>query len=113
MPAPAPTPTPTPTATAIPQPTVATESSAKVKFDTVPKAVEVWVGDEKLGVAPGPFDLPVHGVDVTLKAPGFAPKTMRVVPSKESSVKAALAPTPKPKAAGTIHKDLDDPFGNK
>jgi eukaryotic-like serine/threonine-protein kinase len=116
VPKPPPAPTPTPTATEVKpvETAAALEPSAKVKFDIVPKTAEVWVGDLKLGSAPGPYELPLNGVDITLKAPGFAPKTMRVQPKQGDTVKATLAPaaaTGKPKPSGTINKDLEDPFG--
>jgi serine/threonine-protein kinase len=108
-PTPTPSATPTPTPTPTPAPAAAT---AMVKFDTTPKGAELWDGDKKLGVAPGPF--PFDGErEITVKAPGFQPKSVKVTP-KDAAISVALAPVPagaKPKPTGTIHKDLDDPFG--
>ena len=103
------TPTPTPTIKPVPQPAAA--SSVQVKLETVPKAAEVWAGDKKLGVAPGPIELAPEPIELTLKAPGFAPKNITVTPKAGETIKAALTPLGgKVKPTGTIHKDLDDPF---
>jgi len=107
---PTPTPTPTTTPTTTPTPTATT---AMVKFDTTPKNAELWDGDKKLGLAPGPLPF-TEEREITVKAAGFQPKSVKVAPKDGASISVALTPiagAAKPKPSGTIHKDLDDPFG--
>jgi hypothetical protein len=47
---------------------------------------------------------------VTVKAPGYQPKSVSIVPVDGALIKVPLAPiagAPKPK----LHKELEDPFG--
>jgi hypothetical protein len=87
--------------------------TALVKFETVPKNAEVWDGETKLGTAPGPFPF-TERKEITIKAPGYQPKSVEIVPVDGAFIKVPLQPiagAPKPKPTGTIHKELEDPFG--
>ena len=89
------------------------ETTALVKFEVTAKNAEIWSGDEKLGVAPGPIKLPLGSeLTLTIKAPGYATSSVKVTPKEGLSVPVTLVPAAaaKPKPSGTIHKDLDDPF---
>lgn len=83
-------------------------------FDTKPEAAEVFLGDARLGVAPGPFLVPRSEEEqlVTLKATGFEDeevildaKVDRVV-SVQMKKRSARPPTTRP----DVPKDLEYPF---
>jgi serine/threonine protein kinase len=85
----------------------APQKSANVRLTvtTEAKAAEVFSGAKRLGPAGQAIELPRSDVAVVLqvRAPGFKPKELKVVPDgdKELAVELAKAPT-----AGGIDKDL-------
>jgi hypothetical protein len=89
------------------------QGDVDVKIIATPKNATIWLGDEKLGVAPGPVRVKrgPDKVTLTLKADGYAPATVDVVPTESSTVSnvkltrvgGGVRPTPKPTgAAGEI-----------
>jgi serine/threonine-protein kinase len=78
-----------------PAPSVAPAASTKVKvtLTTVPEAVEVFLGEEKLGATPGDeIRLPRGDAEVVLelRAEGFSPEKVRVSPVADVSVSVKL-----------------------
>jgi hypothetical protein len=72
-----------------------------------PKELEIYLGDEKLGVAPGPIELPRRDDDVelTFKAAGYHSKTVKT-PCKANlsmviELQRATPGAAKPPATGT------------
>jgi serine/threonine-protein kinase len=112
-PSPSAAPTPTPTPVVEPPPPPPPMASTKVTFDTTPKGAEIWIGDQKLGTSSQPVPLPAELglMDITVKAPGYAPKVLKVNPKESTSVKVTLAKEP---AVGPkqpkLSKDLENPF---
>ena len=81
-----------------------------------PPGTEIFLGAERLGAAPGPVRLKRDDKELTLtlKAAGFLPRDLPVLPSKD---KELFAPPPakaaalgKPAARSTGHGELENPF---
>ncbi len=53
---------------------VAQPADAMLTIDSTPAHVEVWAGNEKLGMAPGPIRVPTGTRKLTFKLPGYAPR---------------------------------------
>jgi serine/threonine-protein kinase len=90
-------------APALPSVQVASEVELVVESD--PEKVEVFVGEKKLGVAPGPFKLPKSSEKVTLvlKASGYASRELEITPLADRVVSVRLDKGPrtgKPPPAG-------------
>jgi hypothetical protein len=83
-----------------------------VRIEVTPKTATVYRDDLALGPAPGPFSLPLGADPITLRitAPGFASKTIDVVPKEGLVTKVALVPDVKPKTPKPISTDLESPF---
>jgi serine/threonine-protein kinase len=97
-----------------PEPAAAAEVTLTI--DAQPAGTEVYLGGEKLGATPGPLHLKRgdRELTLTLKAPGYQPRELPVVPSKD---KELVAPPPAKlatggKAAGkhTGRGELENPF---
>ncbi|MGZ5967286.1 MAG: PEGA domain-containing protein, partial [Polyangiales bacterium] len=112
----APSAAPTPSPTTMPTPSAPPPmASVSVQFDVTPKGAEIWVGDLKLGASGTPIAMPsgVGSIDVTVKAPGYAPKVMKVEPKEGTPVKVTLVKEPvagKPATGKPLSKDLENPF---
>ena len=74
----------------------------------------VWLAGKRLGDAPGPLELPRGGsaLTLTIKAEGYAPSTIDVVPTEDLVVAVKLAKgAPPPGSSGRrVSKDLENPF---
>jgi len=87
-----------------------------VTIESTPPHAAVWLGPKKLGDAPGPLMLPRGDQKVTLaiRADGYAPATVDVLPAKDVEVAVKLEkPAPAARAAGAsthVSKDLENPF---
>jgi serine/threonine-protein kinase len=112
----APTPSPvvagsTPSAPSIAPPPM---TSVSVQFDTTPKNAEIFIGDKKLGSSSAPIAMPtgVGSIEVTVKALGYMPKSLKVEPKEGALVKVVLSKEPLPgKPMGKpLSKDLENPF---
>jgi eukaryotic-like serine/threonine-protein kinase len=84
-------------------PSVEVAMPAEVAFtvESTPPGVDVYLGTEKLGTAPGPIQVK-HGdakVKLTFKAPGYKPTDVEVVPSAGTLLSVTLLKLP-PKQAG-------------
>lgn len=101
-------------------PAVTPEPSGEVAitFDAQPAGTEVFLGTERLGTVPGPLRLRRDDKELTLtlKAAGFRPRDVPVVPSKD---KELVAPPPVRLTVGTGvkapvkhtgHGELENPF---
>ncbi len=101
-------------------PSAAVEKTVSVTFEVKPvaaaAAAEVWLGETKLGMTPGPLAVPYSKLPLSLKvvAPGYAPKMVEVTPSADETIKVALvpgqAPPPTTSIKKPISKDLESPF---
>jgi len=84
---------------AAPAPPVASVSAApalpariQLSVQSVPKHVVVYLGERKLGIAPGPISLD-RGTDklaLVLKADGYRPRTVTFTPSENGVISATL-----------------------
>lgn len=72
----------------------APSASVSVRVEAVPRHAEIWLGDRKLGEAPGPVQVPRgdRTLQLTLKAPGYRPLDVDVTPAADSKVEAKLQP---------------------
>ncbi len=113
--APEPEVVPAPSASAAP----AVEPAApnvEVTIEATPPQAEVFEGDKKLGVAPGPFSLPrgTDKIELTVKAAGYVTAKVGVTPSANAVVSVNLQKiaVPKQKGPGPSSGELENPFGN-
>ncbi len=101
-----------PAATAVvPAKPAATEvPKVAITINTYPSHAELYLGKEKVGVAPGPLSLPQGEAPLTLmvKSLGHHPQTVQFVPSGDKTLRVALQPL-KPRSGGVPH-DLEDPY---
>ncbi len=84
----------------------------RLTIQSEPANAEIFVGDERLGVAPGPIELEKGEAPVvlTLRAPGHEPGTVEVRPTESGTVRAKLAPTKRAaprKGAPPRNRDLE------
>ncbi len=105
---------------AIPTEVVMVQSDVDVTVVATPKNASIWLGDTKLGVAPGPVKVKrgSEKLTLTLKADGYAPSTVEILPTESSTVSnvklvkasaAAIRPKPTAGAAGAAG-EIEDPF---
>ena len=98
-----------------PTPSEVLPATVSVRLDVTPKLADVWLGEKKLGAAPGPFTLPRSDKPVQLRvtARGFAQKTVEVSVARDGETTVTLVPVAAGKASGkSISGDLENPFGN-
>jgi serine/threonine-protein kinase len=90
-----------PPPSAAPTVTAATEVSVRVLATPASAKAEVWLGDKKLGDAPGPIKMPkaAGNVSLSVRADGYAPETVEVAGDVDGSVSIKLTRA-KPAAAG-------------
>jgi hypothetical protein len=93
------------------------QGDVDVKVIATPKNASIWLDDKKLGVAPGPVKVKrgTEKVTLTLKADGYAPSTVEILPTESSTVSnvkltkasgGGARPKPTTGAAG----EIEDPF---
>jgi eukaryotic-like serine/threonine-protein kinase len=87
-------------------------SEVLVTVESTPAGASVFRGTKKLGAAPGPIHLPyaANKVTLTVKADGYQPKDVDVLPTSNVVLSVALV---KNAAAGPTHTtphDLENPF---
>ncbi|HEY3449978.1 MAG TPA: serine/threonine-protein kinase [Myxococcales bacterium] len=115
VPQPPPDPTPPPLVP-VPLPTVPDKATPPVLPEKArrvavsvrsPVKATVFLGAERLGVTGELLSVPwgTQPVTLTVKATGFLPSSVEVVPDEDRSVDAALKPVPK-----KLNKDLENPF---
>ncbi len=82
-------------------------------FDTVPKRAEVFVGDERLGKAPGPFAIP-RSEDkrkVIVRASGYHDEELELDARADRIVSVQLERrAPRPASTPSVPEDLEYPF---
>ena len=84
----------------------------------VPEGTEVWLGEEKLGLAPGAVRVPRGAgvVKLTLKAKGHKPKDVDVTATSDQSLSVTLEKATAGAGAGSAnghggtHPELENPF---
>ncbi len=101
---PAPPAMPTPT----PEPTVVPEAALEIdlRVQSTPENVEVYLGERKLGAAPGPLKLPRGDapIELTFSAKGHQSKSLSVEPNHNLLIPITLdkeKPTSQPRPSGT------------
>jgi serine/threonine-protein kinase len=113
-----------PTAGATPNPSTRPETASAstsaspevlVTIKSTPEHAVIYLGDERLGVAPGPIKLKrgSETVMLTLKADGFTPGNVEVQPSENNMVSIALTKaTPAHRAAPgrKSPQEIENPF---
>jgi eukaryotic-like serine/threonine-protein kinase len=99
------TPTPSAQSDAQPAPKVA------ITVLSQPSHADLYLNNEKVGVAPGPLLMPKGEQSQTfvVKAPGYHPQTVTIVPSTDRSLHVALVPQ-KARSSGKLPRDLEDPY---
>jgi eukaryotic-like serine/threonine-protein kinase len=99
--------TPTPTAQTEPAPA----PKVAITVQSQPNHADLYLNNEKVGVAPGPLLIPRSEQVQTLvvKAPGYHPQTVTIVPSTDRSLHVALVPQ-KARSSGSLPRDLEDPY---
>jgi serine/threonine-protein kinase len=98
----------------LPPPSAALSEDVAVTVESNVATSSVWLAGKRLGDAPGPLMLPRGGdlVTLTVKAEGYAPSSVDVVPTKDVVVAVRLvkvAATPG-SSARHVSKDLENPF---
>ncbi|MBI5534285.1 MAG: serine/threonine protein kinase [Deltaproteobacteria bacterium] len=101
-----------PAAAASPSSSAVPPASIAITLRTRPADAEVFQGDIRLGVAPGPFHLPVASGStvLTVRAPGHAAASVEVGRGVDSVVGVTLKPAPRPASDVTVPKDLEYPY---
>jgi eukaryotic-like serine/threonine-protein kinase len=92
--------------------------NVQLTIQSVPKSVEAYAGDEKLGSSPGPLKLTRSDkpVELTFKASGYHDKVISLVPKDDAIVSVNLArvstgrakPSPTKKKTGS--GEIENPF---
>lgn len=88
--------------------------TVQINVQATPKDVDVLLGNEKLGTAPGPLTLPHsnQAVELTFRASGYHEKVVSVVPDKDVTVSVALpriaSPAKTKKKSGS--SEIENPF---
>lgn len=109
-PAPPPEPAPASSVGPAPSPVSSAKPVAEIALlvESQPADVEVYLGDQKLGVAPGPLRLPrgTASVKLVLRADGYAPREVALTPSanRTLSVKLKKLQLMPAKPAATVKK---------
>lgn len=93
-------------------------ANVQLTIQSVPKSVEAYAGDEKLGSSPGPLKLARSDepVELTFKASGYHDKVISLVPKDDAIVSVNLArvsrgrakPSPTKKKTGS--GEIENPF---
>jgi eukaryotic-like serine/threonine-protein kinase len=98
-------PAPTPTKVAAPAPPPVPRE-IELTVESVPKNVDVYLGEEKLGAAPGPLHLErgTRSVELVLKASGYVSRTIRFTPSANGVVSATLQKVARAPRPGSTKK---------
>ena len=104
----------TPVASSV-APLVHVAADVNVTLRGAPEGTEVWLGEEKLGTAPGAVRVPrAQGtVKLTLKAKGHKPKDVDVSASEDSTLSVTLeksTATPAGSGGRSTHPELENPF---
>ncbi|MDB4995837.1 MAG: uncharacterized protein JWM74_3269 [Myxococcaceae bacterium] len=93
------------------------QGDVDVTVIATPKNASIWLGDMKLGVAPGPVKVKrgTEKLTLTLKADGYAPSTVEILPTESSTVSnVKLAKTSgggtRPKPTTGAAGEIEDPF---
>ena len=105
----------TPASVAPPPVSAAQEADVMLTIDSTPAHVEVWDGDKKLGLAPGPFRLPrAAGTrKLAFKLAGYTSYESNVDLSTSGTLSVVLSPNARPAStkaqAAPTSSDLDIP----
>jgi hypothetical protein len=104
-----------PPATSVPiVPTVALPQDVLVTVEATPERAGIWLGDEKLGDAPGPVRIKRSDAKVKLaiKAPGHVPQDVEVTPNENTvvSVKLAKKVAPAIPTHTPASREIENPF---
>ncbi len=78
-----------------------------------PDGAEIKLGDQPLGAAPGPVEVPRGDspVQLTIFIPGRSPRMVSVTPAGPDPVTVDLPPDkPRPPKRNPLSRDLEDPF---
>ncbi|MGH7283430.1 MAG: serine/threonine protein kinase [Polyangiaceae bacterium] len=87
-----------------------------VTFHATPEHAAIYVGDDRIGVAPGPVDLEAgKKVTLTFKADGYKPVDQDIVPTENQPVSVILTKAPKKSssphgAASHDSNSVENPF---
>jgi len=91
-------------------------AEVKLTVQSVPEGVEIFSGEDKLGLAPGPISIARsdEALTLTFKAPGHHSKTLDIVPKADSIVSVTLQRIPtgkphKPSKPGNT-SEIENPF---
>ncbi|MFO0660297.1 MAG: serine/threonine-protein kinase [Polyangiaceae bacterium] len=99
--------------------TAPNEATIALTLETTPPGAEVFLGDAKIGVAPGPINLPrgTEKLTLSVRSAGFVSKTVEVTPAVNASLQVTLVKDPKAAATSTAggkrtgtNKELENPF---
>jgi serine/threonine-protein kinase len=100
---------------ASPVPSVAAVPSAvsqvNILVNTQPARADLFLNDEKVGVAPGPVRLAQGEAPQVLlvKAPGYQVQTVNVVPTSDKTLQVTLVPL-KTRSKPRVSRDLENPY---
>jgi serine/threonine-protein kinase len=88
--------TPTPTPAASPSTASSAPSEVLVRFLGAPAGTEIYLGDRKLGVAPGPVKVPRQSgtVQLSVRAASYQPETVEVAGDVDGAVSLKLQKAP-------------------
>jgi eukaryotic-like serine/threonine-protein kinase len=100
----------------VPSPAPPAASSARPEYVEItlkgaPDGATIVAFDKQIGETPAPVRLPAgeEAVELTVVAPGYRPKTVKVVPSRSQELSLTLTRVTAPPKK-TVSKDLEDPF---
>jgi len=95
-------------------PSTALSADVAVTVESNASGSSVWLGAKRVGDAPGPLTLPRGSTEVmlTVKADGYVPSTVTVVPVEDVVVAVKLVRAVATPASGSrrVSKDLENPF---
>jgi hypothetical protein len=85
----------------------------QIEIQATPKDADVFLGDERLGRAPGPFRFQrgAGSIKLIIKAEAHSPEEVELTPDKDLVLSVRLNRLgPAKSTAGAGHKDLENPF---
>jgi serine/threonine-protein kinase len=99
-------------ATVVPVPVASAQASSEVELTITdaPPGAQVFLGAAKLGEAPGPLRIRrgEGALSLTVKAPGYRPKTLSFIPVASGTMEAKLSKVAK--AGPVVNGELEKPY---
>ena len=93
-------------------PSAAPPASVGITVRGAPQGASLSIGDREIGATPGPVEVPYgeKPVEITVKAPGYEPATVEIVPSASAEAEVSLPKARRAPKRSSTPSDLENPF---